>query len=213
VVLDVAAEGNALVLGNFLKADERGDQQGIIEGQIGRKLGANWYLDENMPTHATHSLSHTTSLLTNGTAAVGAATVVVDRATLTGNLKTGDLLSFSGINQQYVVTATVTASTNAITIGVSPTIATAITDGLTVTVVSGHIPNLYFHKKAFAMAVRPLAVQRFEELGNFASVVDPVSRLVVRLEISREHKQTTLSWDILYGRASIRPTWASRILG
>jgi len=218
-VLDPDAEGNALILGNFLKADERGDQGGIIEGQIGRKLGAMWYLDQNIQAFATHTLNVTTSILVNGSVAVGGATVILDRASLTGILKTGQLLSFTGIKQQFVVTATATAATNAITLGIRPAVATVIADGVTATIVGAHMDNLYFHRKAFAIASRPLSASAsaagytLPGSENMRTIVDPVSGLAVRLSITREHYQWTLSWDILYGRGPVRPEWGARILG
>jgi hypothetical protein len=121
VVLDPAAEGNALVLGNFLQADQRGDQGGIINGQIGRKLGADWFMSQNVRNHSSiGTLSHTTSVLTKAAYAVGATTVTLDRGTLTGTLVRGSLFTLAGDTQQYVVTATATAASDAIAVTIDP---------------------------------------------------------------------------------------------
>jgi hypothetical protein len=48
VVLDVDAEANAIGLRAFQDAAFRGDTQGIINGQIGYKLGAMWTMDQNV---------------------------------------------------------------------------------------------------------------------------------------------------------------------
>jgi len=213
VVLDENAEGNALILGNFLKADERGDQGGIIEGNIGRKLGADWYMDQNVYSVATHTLNVTTAILTVATEAVGQTTIALDRASLTGTIKTGNLLSFTGSETTYVCTATCTAATNAISVPVFPAVATAIASGVTCTVIGAHVANLLFHRKSYAMASRPLASMSAPGGGNFTTIVDPVSGLTVRLEITREHRQHTLAWDILYGYGKVRAEWGAKILG
>jgi len=214
-VLDADAEGNALILGNFLKADERGDQGGIIEGQIGKKLGAVWYLDQNVVTQATHTLNVTAAILTKATQAVGDTTIVLDATSLTGSLLTGHLLSFSSSKQQYIVTATCTAATNEISVPVFPAVATAISSGVTCTVIGAHTANLLFHRGAYAFASRPLGTGQYPAGEGFASttIVDDVSGLAIRLTVSRQHYQWTTSWDILYGHGSLRPEWGAKILG
>jgi hypothetical protein len=42
---------------------------------------------------------------------------------------------------------------------------------------------------------------------------DPVSGLSLRVEVTREFKQTRVSYDVLYGGALVRPELASLILG
>jgi hypothetical protein len=45
------------------------------------------------------------------------------------------------------------------------------------------------------------------------SVTDPESGLSMRLEISRQYKQTVWEFDILWGVALVRPEWAVRLIG
>ena len=217
VVLDPDAEGNALILGNFLQAEQRGDQGGVISGVIGHKLGADWMMSQNVRTHTSGSISKVTSVLTNGSVIAGLATLVLDRASFTGTLLTGDLFSVG--SQQFVVTATVTAASSAITVGVSPVLSAAIADGQAVTFASKSVSdtwvdNLHFHKDALAFASRPLTRSAQAGLGStFGTIVDPVSGLAIRAEISRQHRQTSFRWDILFGMTTVRPELSSRILG
>jgi hypothetical protein len=72
--------------------------------------------------------------------------------------------------------------------------------------------NLAFHRDAFAWASRPM--QDVLGMGNqFSAVVDPVSGIALRLEVSRQWKQTTFSYDILGGAQLVRPDLAVSILG
>ena len=50
-VLDPDAEANFLILANILQTDQRGDQGGIIAGSIGRKLGIDWHMDQNVTSY------------------------------------------------------------------------------------------------------------------------------------------------------------------
>jgi hypothetical protein len=70
---------------------------------------------------------------------------------------------------------------------------------------SARVQNLVFHRDCFALASRPLATTDLFGLGNFQSALDPISGLVLRLEITRQHKQTRFSYDILWGAQCVRP--------
>ena len=76
VVLSAFDSGAALINAPFLKANERGDQGGIVDGQIGFKLGMDWWMDQAIPTHTGGTLSDTaTQTLTCPTAAVGVTAI------------------------------------------------------------------------------------------------------------------------------------------
>jgi hypothetical protein len=89
----------------------------LREGTIKRALGFDWAVDGYLPTFTGGTLSNGTgklALINDASVAVGDTSVPMDSGTLTGTLVVGDLFTVAGDDQQYVVTAAATASSNAI---------------------------------------------------------------------------------------------------
>lgn len=215
MVLDPDAEANALALAPFSDAEKIGDAGVKLEGEIGRKYGFDCYMDQQVPTHTAGSLTGT--IVTSGAAALGATSVTL--ATDAGEaiaLKAGDIVTFAGDSQTYAVGADLTvgaSSSGALTI--SPGLKVAQSGGEQISVKATHVVNMGFHRNAFAFAARPLLQETQDlALGNqIVEMQDPVTGIPLRLEVSRQHKQTVWTLDILYGGALVRPELAARLAG
>ena len=214
VILDPDAEGNALGLPLFAQADQRGDQGGVIEGMIGRKIGADWHMNQNIPTHSAGTLTANTSMVVNGDHATGVSAITLRGTAPSGTLVAGDLFTLGGTAQQYVVVTVATATGTVVTVSIQPSLAVSHASGVVATYVGTHVVNLLLQRDAIAWASRPMQRSKFEGLGSlFETVVDPVSALALRLEVTRQNKQTTWTWDILGGANLIRAELGARILG
>lgn len=209
VVINSRAKANAMGLRAFQDVSYRGDAAGIQKGDIGEKLGAFWAMDQNVVRHTAGT--YTTGYTASGVNALGATTVNVAGGAL-GTFVVGDIVDIAGNSQTYAITGSTGGSTvTAITI--SPGLAAATAGGEAITKRGSHRVNLAFHRDAFALASRPFGEADPMNLGTFKSAVDPVSGLALRLEVSRQHKRTRFSFDILYGVKLVRPELACRIAG
>lgn len=208
MVLDPTAESKALLLRAFQDASFRGDQAGIVKGQIGEKLGAKWVMDQNIPTHTAGAASGATA---SGTAGTNTLTF---QSAGTNDILVGDIITIAGDTQTYtVLTAT---GLDDVSDGGSATVAPVLKtspSSAAVTVKASHVVNLLFHRDAFALAMRPFAGADPMGLGKFQSAVDPVSGLALRLEVIRGKKETIFSYDVLYGVECVRPELACRVAG
>ena len=204
IILDVDAEANATALPEFLSATDSGSTETIEEAVIGRKLGFDWYMTQNTLSHNTLAAG---TIVTSGSANLKDAKVLtVSGATVAP--AEGDIFTIAGDFQSYAVGKDATLTSWPIT----PPLKQPVAASTAVTVVADHVVSLAFHRDAFALAVRPLL--DVDPVGNrIESFTDDESGLTMRLEISRENKQTRFSFDILYGCAAIRPECACRILG
>lgn len=221
MVLDFAAEAAALDLSTFADAEKTADQGMVkIEGEIGRKYGFDIFADDQVVTHTKGTLNNGTNATAevDGAFAAGVSTINLANTTLTGTLVEGDVVSFAGHSQTYVITnsPSITAASNAMTgVTISPALQQALTDNEVMTLEDSHVVNLAFHRDAFAFAQRPLVASTMElALGSeIMSLQDPQTGVVLRLEVSRQHKQVAWEFDILYGAKLVRPELATRIAG
>ena len=205
IVLDPDAEAAALGLSGFADVSKSGDARHIIDGTIGRKYGFDWAMDQQVPTFEASVMTEG-ALTVNGANEAGAQVVSLAKATNAAGLKEGD-------TQTYVVTEAVSLAVGNTAVKIYPGLTRPTTGSEAVTVSGSHVMNLAFHRDAIAFATRPL-MDSANGLGNLIqSAVDPVSGLSLRLEVSREHKRTRFSYDILYGADVVRRELGCRIAG
>lgn len=212
-VFNPDVEANALGLRAFQDVAWTGDARGINEGQIVRKLGFDWHLDQNVKDHTAGTVA-TSFIVKDSTAHAEGLTTLTTTTGGNAALKAGDIITIAGHDQQYVVTADAERTGGGdLPVLISPGLKVALVGAEVITIVASHAANLAFHRDAIAFANRPL-VDSAEGLGNqIMSAQDPVSGLTLRLEVSRQYKRTRWSFDILYGAKLVRPELAVRVLG
>lgn len=214
-VIDPSAEGNLIVVPEVLQTQARGDSGGIIEGTIGTKLGFDWYMNQNVTTF-TPGVGWVTGWAASTVAgATGQTTLNILNATASGTVLVGDLFQIGGSSSaQYVVTKAASATaTTALLITFYPALRGALATGAAITVVgAAYTANIAFHRDAWAFASRPLSGV-FQSGNIFQAPTDPISGIALRLELSRQYRQETLAYDILYGTNVIRPELASKMFG
>ena len=213
MVFDPDAESNALDLRAFQDMSFSGSAEGIVEGKINRKLGFDWFMDQQVPSHT--SGTDTGAPTVTGANAIGVSVIGLSTGVAEAiDYLEGDIIQFAGDSQTYVMTADLTVgASSAGDANIAPVLQIATSGGELVTApIADHVVNLAFHRDAFAFASRPLADS--QGLGNIIeSATDPVSGLSLRLEVSRQHKQMQFSYDMLYGAALVRRELAVRMLG
>lgn len=218
VVLNPDAEANALAMKQFADMTFSGSVAAMRDGQLNRKLGMDWWMNQNVPIHVRNALG-AGALTVNGVNALGATTVSIAKGSgANWSAKKGDLITIAhgGTTgtKQYVINADVTvvqaANTN---VTIYPGLVVATVGAEAVTSIDTHVVNLAFHRDAIAFANRPLLTVP-EGLGALSlSQVDPVSGLALRVEVTRQHKRTRWSYDFLWGVAVPRRELGARLLG
>lgn len=211
-VIDFDAEANMLSLAQFHEAEKVLSSRVVIEGEIGRKYGIDWIAESAIPTHIAGDDGGSATV--DGVHAIGVTIVAIDDMTFTtGTYFLGDIISFAGHSQTYVVTALATADGGGnANITIQPPLVAALADTEAVTQEADHVVNLIFQRDAFALAMRPLSSDTADG-ARIMSLTDPVTGLSLRLEVSRQHKQTAWEFDVLFGVQTVRPEFAVRLAG
>ena len=181
----------------------------LMEGQLGKHFGMNWYEVNTVPIHTAGGGS---GYLVNGAAVTaGLSTIPVD--TGTGTLVKGDIITFAGHTQTYAITADYAGGTGNITI--TPSLRVNVADNVAITKMASATVNLAFCRDAIAFASRPEPTSLVPNV-IMRSVMDddPVygSGLALTLEMQRQNKQDAIVLSLQWGCVLARPEYAIRLL-
>ena len=211
IVLDPVAQASLIVLDSFMEVDKAGTSEALRNANLGRLLGFDTYMDQNIKTHTKGDLSAGEGkVLVKGAVDAGKTQATFDSTTLTGTLKKGDIFLVDG--NPYVVTEEATAASNEIAVKFYPGAkGTGFADNAEVTIVGNHTANLAFHKNAFALVTRPLALPMGTDKAEYVSYDGLGIRVVQSYDISK--KKDVISLDMLCGVKTLTPELACRLLG
>jgi hypothetical protein len=207
VVLSAMTDAKYIALDALANADKRGKSLTIDEAHIGRVLGADFYMDQNVQTH-TSGISDTAGAF-KGAATAGATAATVDALTDDEVVAAGDVFKVVGSDRGYLVVTGGTVDTNTVTITFTPALDAAVLDDAVVTFQDSHKMNLGFHRNAFALASAPLQPPMGGATYGVATYKGITCRTVMGYNMSTKVNQ--LSVDILYGVKLLNKELAARL--
>ncbi len=229
----------AAFAGLFQSSSEIAEQ--YKSGMMGRGLGGDWYMGQNIYSATTGTAGTTVVTINSGSPQTGATLSVTGLTATTGTLLAGDVFTLAGVYkvnpitkvstgvlQQFVVTAnSVQSSSGACnnlaispsiivsgptqTVTVAPPVNTTLTLVTTKATLTAH--NILCHKKAFTLGCADMELP--EGVHFAARARDEESGLSIRIVRAYDinSDQIPCRLDILYGQAAFRPEWACKILG
>lgn len=213
LVIDPAAENGFLKIDTFHEADKIGDNgTALREASLGRKFGFDIFTDQNVLKHTIGTLAPASGAIKVKTATTkGATTLTLTGTTLTGTLVKGDILTLA--DKKYVVTADATVADGDIAVSIYPGLLADAAANAAVTVTAAHTANLAFHKNAFALVTRPIALPKGIAEGQKAIVNYDGFGLRVIYDYNSQYKKDVISIDMLCGVKTLNPELAVRMLG
>lgn len=193
-------------LAQLQKANENGSDQLLRQGVLLDLQGL--MLRESagvqIPTAGTGA-----SYVTNGTFAVGATAIAIDGGT--GTILAGDVITFTGDTNKYVVATALTGGT--VTIA-EPGLRKALADGVNVTLSATATKNVAFHRNAIELAIRPPAVPAGGDLADDSmTIVDPRSGLVFEVRSYKGYRKSMFEVSAAWGVKVWMPKYVAQLLG
>lgn len=225
-LLSFNAEAAALDLSQFSDAEKILSAVVKMEGEVGRKFGIDWVADDDVPSQVVGDAyaASPADITVVGSESVDETAIVI-KDVGSGIVKRGDVFTIAGDTQTYTVVGG-TADTpsgfygyqldnSGISVSINPALKVATSGAEVITLFNSHTVNMVFHRDAFAFATRPLLdnSSKYALGSQMVSMQDPVTGLIMRLEVSRQHKQTVFEYDILWGADLVRAELAMRICG
>lgn len=141
--------------------------------------------------------------------ASGATAIAVD--TGTGTVLAGDVVTFNGDANKYVVNGALAAGSLAIG---KPGLRGALADGVAMTVGNNYTPNFAFSRSSIVLAARAPAVpEGGDSADDSMMVTDPFSGLTFEVRVYRQYRQVKFEVGLAWGVAGIKPEHIATLLG
>ncbi len=153
----------------------------------------------------------TSYVINNGAGyAVGSTTIAVD--TGSGTILAGDIVTFAGGSNKYVVTTGIAAAGNLVI--AEPGLKIAIADADTVTVGSNFEANMAFHRSALHLITRaPAMPDGGDSAGDVMEITHPISNLSFQVAVYRQYRRVKYEVGLAWGVKCVKPEHTAMLLG
>ena len=204
--LVVSSAAGASMLGLQSRVDVQGNDSLLRQGVMLSTAGMD--IRESAQINA-HTKGTGASYISNGTFAVGDTAIDIDGGS--GTILAGDVITFAGDANKYVVTSALPAGT--VTIA-APGLKATLADGVAVTVGNGYAANMAFNRDAIVLVTRAPARPVEGDLAEDVMLMtDPRSGITFEVSMYKEYRQVHFEVALAWGVAAIKPEHMAVLLG
>lgn len=198
----------------LFKVNEAGTDAMLRDGVLGRLEGFDVRQSGQMPTFT----KGTGASYTTNTAgyAVGATSITL--ITGTGTWNPGDVVTFAGDGNNYVVTNAGTAP-GVLTIGAPGLVQAIAASAVAMTIGNSYRPNVAFSRSAIILIARPPAMpigpdgKAMDMADDSMLVTDQVSGITFEVALYRQFMQIAYHVRLAWGVQNIKPAHTALMLG
>lgn len=215
LVLGTAAMANVRGKQSVLfKVNESGTEQLLREGVIGRLEGANVHNSGQVQTPT----KGTGASYTSTTAGFAVGTTSIPLITGTGTILAGDVVTFAGDSNKYVVQTGI-AAPGTIVLNAPGLLLPLAASAVALTVGNTAAQNLLFDRNAIQLVTRAPAMpigpdgKPMDMADDVMTVTDPVSGLTFDVVVYRQFMQLVYHVRLAWGVAAVKPNHIANLLG
>ena len=187
------------------KVNESGSAELLRQGTLLDLQGAMLKESSQVQTHAKGT---GTGYQTDAAFAVGVTTISID--TGSGTVLAGDVVSFAGDTNKYVVKTAL--SGGAIVIG-APGLREALADNVVMTVGNSYTGNVMLKRSAIELAIRPMKSPIASAAQEQMIIQDPHSGIAWQIEVFGGYKKAMIDITAVYGVKAWNPHEIANLLG
>lgn len=211
VIFDTAAGVSLRSTSSLYKVNEAGDQTLLRQGLLGSLYGFDLRESGSIQTTTKGAM---TGALVNGALAVGATAIVFDTGTVnTTGVVAGDIITFAGDTNKYVVATGAATTTGTITIN-EPGLRIAVADNTAITVFGTSTRNIALSRNAIVLATR---LPELPDGGDLAldreTITDPRTGLSMELAMYPGFRMATYHISVCWGVTVFKPEHVGVIVG
>jgi len=208
-VMDTTAGVNMRNISHLQKVNEAGDagllRQGILGNLSNFDIRESGYVAQH--TKGGANGSYVTNL--GSTLAVGDTDVAID--TGSGTIVAGDVISFAGDANLYVVETALAAGTLSIN---APGLRATLADGVALTLGNSYRANMAFHRGSIIAAIRAPALPKEGDMADDRMMItDPYTGLVFEIALYKQYRRVRYELAVAWGVANIKPEHGCIIRG
>lgn len=198
----------------LFKVNESGDAGALLRNRQMRTLHGfvMGYSGQVLTSTAGTAASATTD---NAGYAVGATTITLASAG-TGTLVAGDVITFAGDSNKYVIVSGDADVSNGGTITIAaPGLRVAMSAATkAITVVAAAARNMFFSRNALVLAARAPAMPQGGDIAtDVTTAVDPVSGITYQIAVYRQYRQVKIEIGLAWGYKVVKPEHLGILLG
>lgn len=211
LVLNTTA--GAAYVGKNARYDIQGDRGMLLQGVIGQQTGLMVRESAQILTSTAGTASSATT--DNAGYAVGATTITLASAG-TGTLVAGDVVTFAGDTNKYVIVSGDTDVSNGGTITIAePGLRVAMSAATkAITVVAAAARNMAFNRSAIILAARAPAMPEGGDMAaNVEYITDPRTGLTFELAQYKQYRQNMYQIGLAWGVKNVAPRHTALLLG
>jgi hypothetical protein len=206
-VMNTSATNKMRKLTNLYKVNEAGNDAFLRQGTLQDLYGLRIAQSAGVNSHAIGTANG--AYVTNGAAVIGQTAIPIQ--TGAGTILAGDVITFAGDANQYVVATALAAGT--VTIA-APGLLTAINSGTALTLTAAYKANVAFSRSAFVLAVRPPAVpEEGDSAIDSMMVTDERTGLTFEIRMYPQYRRMRYEVCLAYGGGGIKPNHVALLKG